>query len=341
MSVLSHLYGSLAARRRRWYTARPDRRRRLEQPVVSVGALAAGGSGKTPLTAHVAELLAAHGERPAVLSRGYGRRRRLDGVVVVRDRSGIRATLAAAGDEPLMLANRLVGVPVLVCEDRFLAGRVAETRFDASVHVLDDGFQHLALHRDIDLVVIGAADLEARQTLPGGRLRERPTTARVADALIVEAPTLAAASQEAARLGVGEVFQLTRRLGTPVPAAPEAPVAVPGGAPVLVVCGIAHPAAFVAAVRDAGYAVAGSIELADHHPFSAGDLERIASRATAVSAECVLTTEKDMVRLRPYAPFAFPLAWVPLHVTVEPADRLRAWLVDRIDGARAARGRAT
>lgn len=336
MSVLNHLYGSLAARRRRWYAERPDRCRRLEQPVVSVGALAAGGSGKTPVTAHVAELLAAHGERPAVLSRGYGRRQRADGVVIVRDRAGIQTTLDAAGDEPLMLANRLTGMPVLVCEDRFLAGRVAETRFEASVHVLDDGFQHLALHRDIDLVVIGAADVEAQQTLPGGRLRERLATAHVADALIVEAPTLAAASQVAARLGVDDVFQLTRRLGVPMPAAPDAGD-VPSGARVLVVCGIAHPAAFVAAVRDAGYEVAGSIELVDHHPFSAGDVERIAGRATAVGAECVLTTEKDMVRLRPYAPFTFPLAWVPLQVTIEPAGRLRAWLVDRIDRARTAR----
>lgn len=337
MSVLNQLYGSLAAHRRRWYAERPDRCRRLEQPVVSVGALAAGGSGKTPVASHVAEILAAHGERPAILSRGYGRRQRADGVVVVRDRTGVRATLDAAGDEPLMLANRLTGVPVLVCEDRFLAGRVAETQFEASVHVLDDGFQHLALYRDIDLVVIGAADVEAQQTLPGGRLRERPATAHVADALIVEAPTRAAASLVATRLGVGVAFQLTRRLGAPVPAAPDAPGDIPRGARVLVVCGIAHPAAFVAAVRDAGYEVTGSIELADHHPFSTQDVERIAGRVNAVGAECVLTTEKDMVRLRPYVPFAFPLAWVPLQVTVEPADRLRTWLVDRIDGARTAR----
>ena len=220
MSLLSTFYGAVARRRRRWYANRPGARRRLGRPVISVGALAVGGSGKTPVAAHVTEILVRAGERPAVLSRGYGRSARPAGVVVVRDPGGVRAGVAEAGDEPLMLAERLPGACVLVCADRHRAGRLAEERFDVSVHVLDDGFQHLSLHRDVDLVVIGAGDAGERRTLPAGRLREHPDTAALADALLVEAPSVEQAASVARRFGAGSVFRLTRRLGEPIPEPP-------------------------------------------------------------------------------------------------------------------------
>src|SRR5688500_18404330 len=108
--MLSTLYAAIARRRRERYAARPDLRRRLRNPVVSIGNLAVGGGGKTPMAAYVARTLLEMGERPAVLSRGYGRRDRRDGVVVVRDADGIRADLSRAGDEPLMLVRQLPGV---------------------------------------------------------------------------------------------------------------------------------------------------------------------------------------------------------------------------------------
>src|SRR5205823_5095158 len=154
--------------RRRYYATHPERRRRLSRPVISVGNLAVGGRAKTPLAGSIAAHLAAAGERPAILSRGYARRRAQDGVVVVRDAAGIRADIDRAGDEPLMLARRLDGVAVLTCADRYLAGRVAEHHFGCTVHVLDDGFQHFALHRSIDIVVIGREDLDHARTLPFG-----------------------------------------------------------------------------------------------------------------------------------------------------------------------------
>ena len=382
MRLLSTLYGAAARRRRRWYASRPAARRRLGRPVISVGALAVGGSGKTPVAAYVAELLARLGERPAVLSRGYRRAARPAGVVVVRDPDGIRAGVDEAGDEPLMLAERLPGACVLVCADRHRAGRLAEERFDATVHVLDDGFQHLSLDRDVDLVVIGAADAVERRTLPAGRLREHPDTAGAADALLVEAPSPARAASVARRFGAcpvrdgaprdggagadRRVFRLTRRLGKPIleppparvaaparvvapgravppapgPAAevpPGARVEVPRGARVVVMAGIAHPAAFADAVRAAGYDVAALLPFADHHRFSARDVAGVARRAAEFAADAVLTTEKDMVRLRPLAPFAFPVARVPLHVAIEPAESFEDWLADRL---RAARSRA-
>ena len=337
VSVLSDLYGSLAAQRRRWYRRRPEARRRLMRPVVSVGALTVGGSGKTPVVAYVAELLRANGERPAVLSRGYRRTRPVDGVVVVRDPQAIRADLAAAGDEPLMLARRLAGASVLVSEDRYLAGRLAETRLDASVHLLDDGFQHLPLDRDVDLVVIGEADVGERRPLPGGRLRERAETVRLADALVVEAASVEAAAAIGHRFGVTTVFRLRRRLDAPRDAASDADTAAPvaSGARVLAVAGIARPTAFVEDLRRAGYDVVASVEVRDHHAFSARDVADIVRRAESTGVDWVMTTEKDMVRLGPHAPVGFPLAWVPLRVTIEPANGFRDWLINRLATARA------
>ena len=123
LRLFNRLYDEAAWQRRRWYARRPDARRRLSRPVISVGALAAGGSGKTPLTAHVARTLVAMGERPAVLSRGYRRADPADGVVVVRDTEQVVGDLATAGDEPWMLAQALDGVAVVVAADRYLAGR--------------------------------------------------------------------------------------------------------------------------------------------------------------------------------------------------------------------------
>ena len=372
LNALSALYAGAAARRRRWYERRPEARRRLPRPVVSVGALAAGGSGKTPVAALVAELLRDAGERPAVLSRGYGRRVRMRGPLVVRDPGGTRADVDSAGDEPRLLAERLHGVSVVVCADRYRAGRVAETRLGATVHVLDDGFQHLQLARDVDLVLLRPEDLE-QPTFPGGRLRERPETARLADALIVDGAAADGADRVADRFGVAARFALRRSLGVPRPvtrspagnvtaagaggsgdvnghASAVAGAAVagapatsggPGGGrhggpdpgPVLAVAGIAEPQRFREALTVRGYRVAGLLAFADHHRFTPADVRRIAARAAAYGAGLVLTTEKDAVRLAPLAPFGVAVAAVPLRVTVEPADRFRAWLLERVAAA--------
>ena len=140
MNALSAIYGRVAQFRRSWYERDPSRRRRLARPVISVGNLVVGGAGKTPIVAAVARVLQQAGHRPAILSRGYGRRRRADGVVVVSDGVRVLVPAAESGDEPQMLARSLSGVPVLVAADRYLAGRLAEAQFQASVLLLDDGF---------------------------------------------------------------------------------------------------------------------------------------------------------------------------------------------------------
>ena len=338
MPLFSYLYGEVARQRRRWYARHPDARRRLARPVISVGSLTVGGSGKTPVAAHVANMLLAVGERPAILSRGYDRQAPEDGVVVVRDAERLRADLARAGDEPLMLARAITGAAVMVSADRYLAGRLAEARFGCSVHVLDDGFQHIVLERDVDLLVFGARDLDDTQLFPAGRMRERLETASLADAVLVTDASQSDAEQIAGRLDVPRAFRVSRGLGAPQMADPAgAPATVSEGARVLAVAGIAYPTRFFEDLEAAGFTVARTLTFRDHHPFSRRDVEQITRQARADRVDLVLTTEKDLVRLLPHQPMAVPLASVPLIVHVEPAADFRAWLEERLSIARTTR----
>jgi tetraacyldisaccharide 4'-kinase len=317
VAFLSDLYAAVARRRRERYASRPDLRRRLRRPVVSIGNLAVGGRGKTPTVATIARLLVSLGERPAILSRGYARTEPEDGVVVVSGPDGIRADLARAGDEPLMLARQLPGVPVLASSDRYLAGRLAEHHFDVTVHVLDDGFQHLLLDRDIDLVIVTTDDLaSSARTLPIGRLRERP------DALAASDAVLAATEGVVLPAGVDvPVFRLGRRLDSPIVQVPVDPTM-----PVLAVAGIADPRRFLADVAHLGWRVAATALFPDHHPYTRRDLERLTADARAAGAGALLTTEKDYVRLLPFRPFPLPVGYVPLTMEIEPLPEFRRWL---------------
>jgi len=339
-SAASFLYGVIVTWRRRWYARNPARQARLSQPVVSVGNLRAGGSGKTPAVACLARLLLARGERPAVLTRGYARTIQAPGVTVVSDRSNVLADLDTAGDEPLMLARALPGVPVLVGVDRHASGLIAESRFGATVHILDDGFQHLALARDVDLLLVSEDDLTDR-VLPAGRLREPLACAAAADAVIVsseagdDAGTAGVVDRVRRALEVSTAFRLRRTLGAPrrvtvVPAPPALPA--PPGLPatVFALAGIARPERFFRDLAAAGWSVAGTMTFADHHSFSDADIERIVSAARVAGAATVVTTEKDAVRLegRPFG--GLTLAAIPLTVTIEPADDFTAWLEKRL-----------
>jgi tetraacyldisaccharide 4'-kinase len=156
---------------------------RLSRPVISIGNISMGGRGKTPLTALVARLLVEAGEKPAILSRGYGRAIADAGVTVVSDGSAVLSDLAHSGDEPLMLARAVPGAAVVVCEQRSLAGTLAESALGCTVHILDDGFQHHQLHRDLDIVLVTAEDFSAR-VMPFGKLREPVESLQDADAIL-------------------------------------------------------------------------------------------------------------------------------------------------------------
>ncbi len=331
---LSSLYGAVAAWRRARYARDPLLRRRLLQPVVSVGNLRVGGSGKTPIVRYLARVLLACGERPAILTRGFARRVALDGVTVVSNRERVLADLATAGDEPLMLARALPGVPVLVGADRYLSGTLAERRFGATVHLLDDGFQHFELERDVDLILVAEEDL-ADRPLPAGRLRERLDAASAADAALVTAGYDSAAERIARAVGVGTVFRVTRTIAPPIRVQePREPVVVPPGSRVFVVSGIARPDRFISDVAAAGWEIAGTMTFRDHYAFDRRSVARIAAAARAAASAIVLTTEKDAVRLGELPLGDLPIAAVPLVTAVEPEERFRDWLCERLRQSR-------
>ena len=332
---LSAVYGRAARLRRSWYARHPDARRRLERPVISVGNLVVGGSGKTPVVATIARLLMARGQRPAILSRGYARRRASEGVVVVSDGQRVMTPVEASGDEPQMLARTLPGVPVLVCSDRYLAGRLAETHLGCTVHLLDDGFQHLQLARDTDLLIVAPADLDAR-VLPAGPLREPADAGREADAIVVPG-SAEEAMAVGATLGVDTVFTMTRRYGAVrlleetgrLKAAPTTNVEGAfrrPGARVIAVAGISRPERFFAALRDQGWDVRQEMRFPDHHWYTARDLDAIEQARERRGADLVITTEKDAVRISARPRWAA----LPVDVDIEPAAVFAQWIVGRL-----------
>jgi tetraacyldisaccharide 4'-kinase len=337
LGTFGAFYGAVARWRRIRYAREPGNRRRLNQPVISVGNLGVGGSGKTPVVQHIARWLHSIGERPAILTRGYARRTPQDGVTVVSDGRRVLAPLEIAGDEPLMLARSLPGVAVLVGADRYLSGTLAERCLGATVHVLDDGFQHLQLARDVDLLLVSEDDLSDRP-IPAGRLRESLDAAAAADAALVTAGYDTAAERIGRALQARTVFRVTRAISPPRSIlAPYESIVVPPASRVFVVCAIARPERFVADVAAAGWEIAGTMTFRDHHHFTPADLDRIVSAATGARSSIVLTTEKDAMRLAALDLKGTPLAALPLVVGVEPADRFQAWLLERVTTSRTSR----
>ena len=342
MSILSGLYGRAAQWRRAWYARHPHRRARLDCPVISVGNFVVGGSGKTPAAAALARLLQQRGERPAILSRGYARRATADGVVVVSDGARVLEPTTRSGDEPQMLARSLDGVPILVSRERFLAGRLAERRFGATVHILDDGFQHLQLARDIDLVIVSKADV-GEAILPAGDLRESLVAVRHAHAVLVPGSDEDAAMvwAQLSRAAGGfspsdapEVFRISTHYDALRPVHPaDAFREGEGRGRVIAVAGIARPERFFAALRAQGWEIVREMVFRDHHWFTDGDVQTIRRAAAAAGADCVVTTEKDAMRL------SFPgLFYLPMRLAIEPGDEFGEWLARRLAVARAGPG---
>jgi len=316
--LLDSLYGQVMRARRQWVEHHPERRQHLARPVISVGNLSMGGTGKSPVVAAIAQWLVEHGERPAILSRGYGRADAPDGVVVVSDGTRVLEGVDRSGDEPLMLARQVPGAAVCVSPDRYLAGTLAERQLGCTVHVLDDGFQHLQLARNLDVLVTTMGEIPEGRVIPMGRLREPMDAASRAQVLVVSDATSGAASTEAWSLGISQACGARRTLGAPVQVGRRQS----GVGRVVAVAGIANPSRFVDALRESGVQVADTVAFADHHRYSPDDVDRIASKVQQAGADAVFTTDKDAVRFEALGELPFALYRVPLVVTFEPADAL-------------------
>ncbi len=293
----------------------------LARPVVSVGNLSVGGTGKTPVVAALAARLVAMGERPAILSRGYRRTEDAAGVVVVSDGTRVLAPVSCAGDEPLMLARAVRGAVVCVSPDRYLSGLLAERVLGATVHLLDDGFQHVRLARDLDVLVTSPGEIPDGRVLPMGRLREPMDAAARAGLLVVMGATADAAASEARMLGIRLACGAVRRLGVPQPVFVPAP-ALGAGDRVVTACGVAHPQRFVRDLLAEGWSIAESVTFPDHHPYTPADLARLSAVLARTGAMAILTTDKDAVRFEAAGVTPFPLFRVPMAIDFEPSGLL-------------------
>jgi len=296
MTTLSILFGAAVGARNALYSRGVLASRRLERPVVSIGNLAVGGSGKTPFVLLLGELLKQRGVAFDVLSRGYGRRTR--GVAVV-DSGGASRDF---GDEPLLMARKLQ-VPVIIGEDRFAAGQLAEERFPSRLHLLDDGFQHRALARDFDIVLVTPEDAHDR-LLPAGRLREPLSELARADAVVLTS----GAPEEAFPLDGKLVWRAHRTI---------APCDLP--AHPLAFCAIARPQHFFVQLRNAGADLAGEASFHDHHQYAEKDIRELLAMAARAEADGFVTTEKDAINLGGYFSALKPLAVVPVKMDLADA----------------------
>lgn len=323
------LYGAAVAWKNRGFDHAPQRAQRLAWPVISVGSLSAGGAGKTPFLIALARLIASHLHREVdVLSRGYGR--------TSRDVLAVHPAGSAEqfGDEPLLIA-RALQCPVFVAAERASAGRMAEQAAlgAARMHLLDDGFQHRRLARDIDMVLLTAED--ARDALlPAGNLREPLCSLRRASILVVRAeerdtlaPVLKRVFHDRPLPPVWTIRRSARLTGDSAP--PHRPFAF---------CGLARPQSFRDSLAQLGLAAVGFRAFRDHHLYRPDDIAELVRHAQQAGADGFVTSAKDAVRLSSEALAALaatgPLAVADLHVTIEDeairtAELARLLAIDR------------
>jgi len=273
----------------------------LPRPVISIGNIAVGGTGKTPVTAYIARLLLAQGLRVAVLSRGYGGSREGQTMVV----SDGKETLLSAnecGDEPFLLARTVPGLMVVIGSDRHAAGLLAMERLNPDVFLLDDGFQHLRLQRDLNILLLDyARPFGNGWCLPAGLLREPKSAARRADLVMRTRCPDGAAVTEAVP---GRPHCCARHLlGDAIPLAGGEPLRLEAlrGRKLLAFAGIAEPDAFFEGLRSHGLNLVATINFPDHAVYDAAALHEITDRFRISGAEWAVTTEKDGVKLHALA----------------------------------------
>ena len=320
--------------------------RRLPVPVLSVGNLTLGGTGKTPVVILIADWLLTQGIRVAILSRGY-RRTSTTQYLLVSNGERLLVGPHEAGDEPFLMAQRCPKAIVAVGADRYELGAWVLERFPIDCVVLDDGFQHQGLYRDVNLLLVDATDAAGLGALaPAGRLREPLRAAARATAIVLTRADVQAQMAEVCR-------RLQATLGSmpdPIQAVfrPESLVSVTTGASqplswskgktALLCSGVGHTGSFRSLVEGIGVKILDEVAYADHHAYTSQDVERLRARAAKLQAELVMTTEKDACKM---APLLHPTDnWWAVRLTTHVSvgeDRLRRLVLGVGEKARGAR----
>ena len=328
---LSILYGAVTRTRLSMYRRGTFQTTRLERPVISVGNITTGGTGKTPLVEWVARTLAATGKKVCILTRGYGRKDP-HVQVIVSDGYEVLASPSEAGDEPYLLATNLKGLAAVISSaDRIAAGQEAIKDFGSDCFVLDDGFQHLRLARDLNILTLDATNpWGGGSLLPYGRLRESPEGLSRADCIVLtrcdQAGKLDSLRAEISRLnGNAPIFQSEMRTSrvSPLKNGSEPPIPP---ARVAAFCAVGNPRSFFEHVRRAGYDLAFQKSFADHHVYSQDEIDAIVREAAALAVTSLITTAKDAVKLRTLS-FSIPCYALEIEMWIENADELTRMVI--------------
>jgi tetraacyldisaccharide 4'-kinase len=313
--------------------------RRLARPVVSVGNLTVGGTGKTPLVACVAKILLRRGWKPSILTRGYGRKTKEE-MIVVPPAAGRHADAQEIGDEPALLARMLPDVPLVMCADRFRGGQVAQERFQVDAHILDDGFQHWRLARDVDLLGLDATQtISDWRLLPAGRQREPLSAIRRAQ-IVVLTRTDSANPQSLEELVLkihpaAKVFRSRTELvgWTDILSGEAIPIDGICAQKVAAFCAIGNPQAFFADVRRWGFKLAVEDAFPDHHVYTDGEIQRLVAGARRNGATALLTTQKDAVKFsRDWAP-QLPILACRIEAQIMDAEAFEKTLLASLEKA--------
>jgi tetraacyldisaccharide 4'-kinase len=306
LSPFSRIYQSGLKLRNFAYSHGLFKTHRLDVPVISVGNITVGGTGKTPVTLYLARQLKEdpYNQNPAVLSRGYRRRSR--GFKIVSEGSGPVCATRVSGDEAQLYARKLKGIPVAVDNDRVHGGHALIEQFSPSVILLDDAFQHRRIHRDLDIALVdGNCHPEAQRLLPAGPLREAASALERADLIVManhqpeEEDSQEVWDACAARFGEERLLacHTVSQRCVEYRTGEEVPLGDLEGAHLIGFCGIARPQRFLNSLHQLGADIPYLIRFPDHHHYKTKDIERLAGAFTKEGADYLITTEKDAVKL--------------------------------------------
>lgn len=330
------LYGAIIDARNTLYERGRFKSHHLGAKTISIGNITTGGTGKTPLTALTANILAAEGEKVCILSRGYGRSSK--GRVLVSDKTNVLVDAQTGGDEPVELAERLLRKAIVIADaDRVSAAAWAKENFDVSVFILDDGFQHRRAARDIDIVCIDATKaVQNDRVLPAGNLREDLKHLSRADAFVITRSDLASEDKvaeikftlrkynpKATTFTSSTKINGLRRLNG------DATVAN-GELKFLAFCGIGNPETFYAGLRqhfelNGSATITSTLAFADHHKYGIADIEQVEKNAKAAGCKALITTAKDAVKLGSFS-FTMPCYIAEIETVIDDLEAFRSMI---------------
>lgn len=329
---LSLLYGAITRTRLSLYRRGTFHTTKLERPVISIGNITTGGTGKTPLVEWVSRKLASKGKKVCILTRGYGRKDpHLQ--VIVSDGYGVLASPSEAGDEPYLLATSLTGqAAVISSADRIAAGHEAIKDFGTDCFVLDDGFQHLRLARDLNIVTIDATNPWGGGTLlPYGRLREKPEGLRRADCVVItrcdQVKDLDPLRDDLTKLTDNRPIFSSQMRTSRVSSLKNGPATLAPPARVAAFSAIGNPSSFVEHLGRSGFEIALSTSFPDHHVYSQDEIDSITRSAQDAGATALITTAKDAVKLRQMS-FSFPSYVLEIEISIDNSEAFTQLITD-------------